>query len=100
LVWAIRYTKSANKELGKLDKPVAKRIVNYMDKHIAPIVSDNDGYVLFRLYWSFCRLFGFLCLWFRTEQYSQAYSWELRAVFLNIDITIFCMYIVFILGRW
>ncbi|OYV48382.1 MAG: addiction module toxin RelE [Burkholderiales bacterium 21-58-4] len=37
MVWAIRYTKSANKELGKLDKQVAKRIVDYMDKHIAPL---------------------------------------------------------------
>ena len=37
MVWAIKYTKSANRELSKLDRQIAKRIVDYMDKHIAPL---------------------------------------------------------------
>lgn len=39
MAYAIRYTKSANKELSKLDKQVAKKVMDYMDKHIAPL--DN-----------------------------------------------------------
>jgi mRNA interferase RelE/StbE len=39
LVWTIDYTESAQRQLRKLDKQVARRIVDFMDERIAPI--DN-----------------------------------------------------------
>jgi mRNA interferase RelE/StbE len=34
LVWEIEYTGRAKRDLKKLDKPIAKRIVDYMDVQI------------------------------------------------------------------
>jgi len=34
LAWKIEYAGSAKRELAKLDKPTARRIVNYMDKQV------------------------------------------------------------------
>jgi mRNA interferase RelE/StbE len=39
LAWTIDYTESAQRQLRKLDKQVARRIVDFMDERIAPI--DN-----------------------------------------------------------
>jgi len=39
LAWLIEYTDTAREQLGKLDKPVARRILDYMDKRVA--VSDD-----------------------------------------------------------
>jgi mRNA interferase RelE/StbE len=36
LAWAIEYAETAKKQLRKLDKPVARRIVDFMDERIAP----------------------------------------------------------------
>jgi len=36
LVWKIEYSDSALKELRKLDKSVAKKILDYMEKNVAP----------------------------------------------------------------
>jgi mRNA interferase RelE/StbE len=38
LAWTIEYAESARKQLRKLDKPTAKRIVDFMDER----VSSND----------------------------------------------------------
>jgi mRNA interferase RelE/StbE len=35
LVWIINYTESASKQLKKLDKQVALRILDYMDRQVA-----------------------------------------------------------------
>lgn len=35
LVWTINYTESARKQLGKLDKQIARRILDFMDERIA-----------------------------------------------------------------
>jgi mRNA interferase RelE/StbE len=35
LAWAIDYTQTARKQLTKLDKPVARRILDFMDERVA-----------------------------------------------------------------
>jgi mRNA interferase RelE/StbE len=35
LVWTINYTQTAKKQLKKLDKPLARRILSYMDDRVA-----------------------------------------------------------------
>ena len=37
MAWTIEYTDTAKSLLRKLDKPTARRIVDYMDKRIAPL---------------------------------------------------------------
>jgi len=39
LVWIIKYTESASKQLKKLDKQIALRILDYMDERVA-VLSD------------------------------------------------------------
>jgi mRNA interferase RelE/StbE len=39
LAWTIEYAETAKKQLRKLDKPSARRIVDFMDERIAP---SND----------------------------------------------------------
>ena len=39
MAWTIEYTESARKQLRKLDKPMARRIVDFMDERIA---TQND----------------------------------------------------------
>jgi mRNA interferase RelE/StbE len=39
LAWTIEYAETAKKQLRKLDKPVARRIVEFMDERVAP---SND----------------------------------------------------------
>jgi mRNA interferase RelE/StbE len=35
LAWTISYTASARKQLRKLDRPIARRVVEFMDERIA-----------------------------------------------------------------
>jgi mRNA interferase RelE/StbE len=37
LSWTIEYTRTAETQLRKLDRPVARHILNYMDDEIAPL---------------------------------------------------------------
>jgi len=37
LAWTIEYTDAARRQLRKLDKPSARRILDYMDQRIAPL---------------------------------------------------------------
>jgi len=37
LAWTINYAESAEKQLRKLDRQIAKRIVAFMDERIAPL---------------------------------------------------------------
>jgi len=37
LIWKIKYTKTAEIQLRKMDKPLAKRILDYLDDNIAPL---------------------------------------------------------------
>ena len=37
MAWTIEYTDTAKNLLKKLDKPTARRIVDYMDERIAPL---------------------------------------------------------------
>jgi mRNA interferase RelE/StbE len=43
LVWKVNYTGTALKQLGKLDKPVAKRIVDFMDQRIVMSADPRDN---------------------------------------------------------
>lgn len=36
MVWTIEYTETAARQLSRLDKPVARRILNYLSNRIAP----------------------------------------------------------------
>ena len=36
MAWTIEYAETAKKQLRKLDKPSARRIVDFMDERIAP----------------------------------------------------------------
>lgn len=36
MAWTIDYTQSARNQIRKLDKPVAKRILDFMDNRVAP----------------------------------------------------------------
>ena len=42
MAWQIDYTGTALKQLSKLDKPAAKRIVDFMDERIA-VLQDPRG---------------------------------------------------------
>jgi mRNA interferase RelE/StbE len=42
LAWKIEYTSTALKQLGKFDKPAAKRIVDFMDERIAVLDNPRD----------------------------------------------------------
>ena len=37
MAWMIEYTETAKNQLGKLDRSVARRILDYMDQRIAPL---------------------------------------------------------------
>lgn len=37
MAWAIEYTDTARRQLRKLDKPSARRILDYMDQRVAPL---------------------------------------------------------------
>ena len=37
MAWTIEYTETARRQLRKLDKPSARRLLDYMDKRIAPL---------------------------------------------------------------
>lgn len=37
MAWTIDYSKTAISQLRKLDKPTAKRIMDYMDERVAPL---------------------------------------------------------------
>ena len=36
MAWTIEYAEAAKKQLRKLDKPAARRIVDFMDERVAP----------------------------------------------------------------
>ncbi len=42
MAWQIDYTSTALKQLGKLDKPAAKRIIDFMDERIAALQDPRD----------------------------------------------------------
>lgn len=42
MVWTIDYTDTAKGQLRKLDKPVARRIVDYMDQRIAEAANPRQ----------------------------------------------------------
>lgn len=37
MAWRIEYAASAEKQLSKLDKPIARNIMDYLDQQIAPL---------------------------------------------------------------
>ena len=37
MAWTIEYTDHARRQLRKLDKPSARRILDYMDQRVAPL---------------------------------------------------------------
>ncbi len=58
MAWRIDYTSTALKQLSKLDKPVAKRIVDFMDERIAVLQDPRStGKALTRVilgdYWRY-----------------------------------------------
>ena len=46
MAWTIKYTESSLRQLKRLDKPVAQRVLDYMDEHVAtlddPRVMDKN----------------------------------------------------------
>jgi mRNA interferase RelE/StbE len=42
LAWQIDYTSTALRQLGKLDKPAAKRILDFMDERISTPLDPRD----------------------------------------------------------
>lgn len=43
MAWTIDYSNTAREQLRKLDKPVARRIVNYMDERIATLENPRNA---------------------------------------------------------
>ncbi len=43
MAWKIEYTETARNRLRKLDKPVARRIVDYLDERIAPLENPRSA---------------------------------------------------------
>ena len=44
MAWTIEYTDTARTQLRKLDREAARRIVDYMDKRVAPLtLSQTSG---------------------------------------------------------
>lgn len=43
MAWQINYTNTALKQLGKFDKPAAKRIVDYMDERIGAAINPRES---------------------------------------------------------
>ena len=43
MVWSIKYTDSAKKQLAKLDRVVAARILDYMDERVAVSADPRAG---------------------------------------------------------
>ena len=42
MAWTIEYTDTAEKQLGKLDKQMAQRIVDYMSERVAVLNDPRD----------------------------------------------------------
>jgi len=42
LVWTVDYTGTAREQLRKLDKPVARRIIDFMDERIAGLANPRS----------------------------------------------------------
>jgi mRNA interferase RelE/StbE len=42
LAWTIEYTETAIKQLRKLDKPIARQIVDFMDERVAPLADPRS----------------------------------------------------------
>lgn len=42
MAWTIKYTGTAEKQLRKLDKTIARQIVDYMDERVAPLDSARS----------------------------------------------------------
>lgn len=42
MAWQIDYTSTALKQLSKLDKPAAKRIIDFMDERISVLKDPRD----------------------------------------------------------
>ena len=43
MAWKIEYTETARNRLRKLDKPVGRRIVDYLDERIAPLENPRSA---------------------------------------------------------
>lgn len=42
MAWTIEYTETARKQLRKLDKPIARQIVDFMDERVAPLADPRS----------------------------------------------------------
>lgn len=42
MAWTIEYTDTARRSLRKLDKAMARRIVDYLEKHVAALEDAHD----------------------------------------------------------
>lgn len=42
MVWTIEYTQTAREQLRKLDKPIARRLLDYMDENVAQSANPRD----------------------------------------------------------
>lgn len=43
MAWTINYTELADRQLRKLDKQIARRVVAYMDDRVAPLVDPRSN---------------------------------------------------------
>lgn len=42
MAWTVEYTATAKEQMSKLDKPVARRIVDFMDERVAGLENPRD----------------------------------------------------------
>ena len=42
MAWAIEYTETARRQLRKLDRSAARRILDYMDRRVAPLENPRS----------------------------------------------------------
>ena len=43
MAWTIKYTESSLRQLKRLDKPVAQRVLGYMDERIAVLADPREA---------------------------------------------------------
>lgn len=43
MIWEIKYTESALHQLKKLDKPIARKVLDFMDERIAPSADPRSS---------------------------------------------------------
>jgi len=43
LAWTVNYTETARKQLSKLDRPVARRLIDFLDERVAGLADPRSA---------------------------------------------------------